>query len=102
MKKIWIISLTFLVFVCTLTKSDAQTAGKDPFLLIAQGLLEAVNASILNSKERINNRSGNTIRVAIVPFQKNKIPISKNIADGYNDRRHCQRKTYFDVDRLNP
>ena len=86
MKKIWIISLTVLVFVCTLTKSEAQTASKDPFLLIAQGLLEAVNASAFNSREKSKNRSGNTIKVAIVPFPKNKIPISKTIADGYNDR----------------
>jgi hypothetical protein len=86
MKKIWIISLTFLVFACTLPKSDAQTAGKDPFLLIAQGLLQALNTNAFNNKEKGKNRSGNTIKVAIIPFQKDKIPISKNIADGYNDR----------------
>ena len=81
MKKISIISLTFLVFVCTLTKSDAQTAGKDPFLLIAQGLLKALNTNAFNNKEKGKNRSGNTIKVAIVPFPKDKIPISKTIYD---------------------
>ena len=68
------------------TGAAGNKSSKDPFLKFAQDLMPIADMRKQQIKSQSNGTIKRQVRVAIWPFQKDKIPIAKTIADNYNDR----------------